>query len=145
MTHPQFRLRWLEDQAAKERARQILMKAMTDESERVSPVLQNSESGLLEHGSCDESFFSFEENVDNGSTILAEMDRFLSDTSRDIGCLVHYPTVKSLFFRYNTGMPSSAPVERLFSLGGQILTPRRNRLSDENFEKQLLLRPNNGI
>ena len=145
LTHPQFRLRWVEDTDLKETTRQLLMRAMTDESERVSPVLQNDELMVVDSGSHDDSFFSFEENVSSGSTILAEMDMFLAETSRDIGCLIHYPTVKTLFLRYNTGMPSSAPVERLFSLGGQILTPRRNRLSDGHFEMQLLLRANKEI
>ena len=39
-------------------------------------------------------------------------------------------------------IPSSAPGERLFNTGGQILTPRRNGLTDEHFEMLLMLRVN---
>ena len=40
---------------------------------------------------------------------------------------------------YNTVLSSSAPVERLFSVGGAVLTPKQNRLAGVKFEKLLLI------
>ncbi len=149
ITHPQFKLRWLEEATGKERARQLLLRTMNTEIEKVSSAkLLQSELGVQDSNLGNDGFFLFEESdgaSGSCSIVLAEMDMYLAETSREVACLSSFPTVRSLFLRYNTGMPSSAPVERLFSLGGQILTPRRNRLSDDNFEMQLLLRANKGL
>ena len=48
----------------------------------------------------------------------------------------------SLQFQCNTTLPSSAAVERLFSLGKDILKPKRCGLSDEHFEILAFLKGN---
>ena len=56
--------------------------------------------------------------------------------------LTDYPSIKQLFLRYNSILPSSAPVERLFSFGGMVNTPKRQNLGDELFEMLVLLKVN---
>ena len=106
----------------------------------------SEENVLRSDDDADDCFFNFRDsNKTTTVGLLGEMDMYLADKSREVDCLVKYPVVKQLFLKYNTGLPSSAPVERMFSLGGQILTPRRIRLSDDHFEMQLLLRANRDI
>ena len=62
--------------------------------------------------------------------------------AKTLECFHKYPTIKKLFLKYNTTLPSSAPVERLYSMGNLVLTPKHNRLTDARFEKLLLLRYN---
>lgn len=47
-----------------------------------------------------------------------------------------------LFLKYNTPLPSSAAVERLFSSAGDILRPKRSSLTNQNFEKLVFMRGN---
>lgn len=74
--------------------------------------------------------------------IESEVSRFLCDTRIENSILNNYPNVKNVYFKYNTTLSSSAPVERVFSQSGLIFTPRRNRLSAKKFEQTVLLRHN---
>ncbi|KAI9554860.1 hypothetical protein GHT06_020137 [Daphnia sinensis] len=61
----------------------------------------------------------------------SEVDLFLADQSTKIRGLSKYPIIKAIFKKYNAAFPSSASVERLFSVAGRIFTPLRSRLSDK--------------
>lgn len=53
-----------------------------------------------------------------------------------------YIVIKKLFIKYNTALPSSASVERMFSVGGSVITPHRRQLHDDIIESQILLKIN---
>ena len=65
------------------------------------------------------------------------------------GKLSHWSAAKTnrdawldLFKKYNTPLPSSAAVERLFSSAGDILRAKRSSLSNINFEQLVFVRGN---
>jgi hypothetical protein len=76
------------------------------------------------------------------SVVMTKALNYLDDRSKELNSLNSFGYVRATFIKYNTTLPSSAPVERLFSIGGLILTPRRNKLSDVMFEKLLMLKTN---
>lgn len=49
------------------------------------------------------------------------------------------PGLRNVYIDFNTSLPSSAPVERLFSLSKRVLSPTRTLLSDKNFEMLVML------
>lgn len=46
------------------------------------------------------------------------------------------------FIKYNTPLPSSAAVERLFSCAGDVLRAKRSSLDEVNFEDLVFLKGN---
>lgn len=96
-----------------------------------------------------DDFFLFGNSATETETAVDRVDRecysYLSDSGTGFDILSKYDTLRYLFLKFNTALPSSAPVEWMFSMAGQIQTPRRNLLSDKMFEKLLLLKINSHL
>ena len=83
---------------------------------------------------------------DNGGNVAElELLRYLGDKDLQVQSITKYKYTKQLCLKYNTPIPSSAPVERLFSFAGLILRPRKSGLNNENFERCTLLHANSCI
>ncbi|KAG0726803.1 hypothetical protein GWK47_035854 [Chionoecetes opilio] len=62
--------------------------------------------------------------------------------SPDMFPMEHRQIWVDLFIRYNTPVPSSAAVERLFSMGSDVMRPKRSSLTTKNLEKLVFLKGN---
>lgn len=87
----------------------------------------------------DDDFFNFHSKKHSEHE---ELQEFLKSSNCNIEMLNNYSRLKKTFIKYNTPLPSSASVERLFSCGGSVLTPQRGHLNDDTMEQQLLLKIN---
>ena len=95
---------------------------------------------------CTESdFFEFEAEQETSTySIEQEVVDYLR-SGYEIETVNKFPNIRKMFLKYNAPTPSSAPVERLFSLGGLVLNPKRNKLSDKRFERLVLMRYNHSF
>lgn len=85
---------------------------------------------------------ALESQHDNQSiTVDMEVCEYIKTAT--MGDLHDFPRILKIFVKTNTATPPSAPVERLFSAGSLTLTPKRNRLIDDRFERLLFLPYNN--
>ena len=136
--HPKFKLTWLKNEESKRDARaSLILEVEKIHPKEISAESQTSE--ILE----DDDFFS---SVTPRSNLACEVvDQFLSMKDQSLGSLKIFPSLEKVFRKFNTVLPSSAPVERLFSVGGSLFRPNRHRMSDAHFEQQLLLKVNQKI
>jgi hypothetical protein len=113
VTLPQFRLRWCSDDESKEKAHQLLKREMNRVS-MASLASVNANASIaaqLSSEDTDEEFFSFGGASVQQNSIQQEMELYVTDEAKLLDSLKKFPTVKQAFHRYNTAIPSSAPVE----------------------------------
>ena len=71
---------------------------------------------------------------------------YLEQGSGDVGQLLKGEKIwLDIFIKFNTTIPSSAAVERLFSVGKDIFRDKRSSLTDENFERLMFIRENHHL
>lgn len=150
VSHPKFKMSWVDEENL-----DMVKHMFTSECVHFMGIMDASSSDKSsENNQTEDDFFSelstsmnsFNSDRDRSlnSSNLAESQalNFLSDKHRTKESLHKYEVVKNIFLKYNTSMPSSAPVERLFSTALQIFTPRRNKLSAKTFSMLLLSKYN---
>ena len=140
---PKFKVRWFTEEGRREAARALLTTECRSAPGGVEPGASHQESAASYSTSAEKDFFAFDEMEGDTAALNSEtevIDYFKSGS--ELAVLSRFPNIKRIFLKYNTATPSSAPVERLFSLGSLVLTPRRNRLFDTLFERLLLMRYN---
>ena len=125
----------MESKSKKDEYMQLLLQEMEKHADKEAII---APAGSQKTGNSKDDFYEFtDESSSHNSCIEVEANEY--NNAKTIECLQKYLTIKKLFCKYYTVLPSSAPVERLFSLGGAVLTPKQNRLTDERFKKLLLM------
>lgn len=88
------------------------------------------------------SFASTDQQFHNNNNIDLSILQYFTNTNNDYKTLNKYPQIRKVFLEYNTPLPSSAPVERLFSFATITNLPKVNRLTDKMFEQKVILKAN---
>jgi hypothetical protein len=145
LSYPRFKSRWLT--LVNTEHRDMLLTAFTNTiRDHHFPEESYDEFHVSTPVAVPDNFFDFGlvETLASSSRskVDSEVRAYFEDQTRDIRSLERYPLIKSVFFKYNTPLPSSAPVERLFSFATMANTPKGNRISDDHFEERVILKAN---
>ncbi|EFN68716.1 Putative AC9 transposase, partial [Camponotus floridanus] len=112
--HPKFKLNWLNGDK-KKLARAYL--------EDLLDIRSNESSSNSSKDNDYDDFFNFHgQSTSTSESGEEELTRFLKSKRSDVALLLDFPKLKKLFIKFNTALPSSASVERLFSIGNSVLS-----------------------
>ncbi|XP_062828956.1 uncharacterized protein LOC100554194 [Anolis carolinensis] len=147
--HPRFKVDWLES-AQNSHTNRCMMETLLKAEIRgtVEEAGDRSSEKDPEGASLEDEFFNIpprEKTPAEEDSVDEEVTRYLRSPSREVSLLHAFPRVMQSFLQYNTGMPSSAAIEQLFSTGSKVMTVKRHSLSDELFEQLVLLRQNRAV
>lgn len=142
VTIPRFKTMWVSSEGRRQELQTLLQNELNRQCYG-STVTAVSLSAPKKSPTDD--FFSFalaSPGVPSPSVNCVEADRFMADSETGIESLHKHELVRKVFVRYNTALASSASVERVFSVAADVFTRKRGKMTDENFERQLLLKLN---
>ncbi|XP_071578926.1 uncharacterized protein [Temnothorax nylanderi] len=115
-SHPKFKLNWLNclSRSAQANVMVAIKEGLTSVSSRIKDKKKD-------HSVAEDDFFDFTCDYDTpdvvetfgASDVEAIFQKFSTESRNDLELLNLYPIVKEVFLKFNTPLPSSAPVERL--------------------------------
>ena len=136
---PQFKLNFLPEDARLSVKRHVVNYVQEVAAESYS----KAELTTADAAQDDDNLFSFMNSAGRqapGSPVTKQVEEFRESKSTSLPALSlkdYVPQVARTFVKANSTLPSSAAVERLSSIAGLILSPRRCKISDKLFDKMV--------
>lgn len=155
--HPSFKLSWIHNESDREYVQTMLINACVEFSSSVNGITSTNGCDLVQAddqsstNAAASSFFRHlrgrERRSSGDDSITLDIYKYILQPPVEPSPEVFRGSalLEDMFLCWNTTLCSSAPVERLFSKALIIFTPRRNRLSDEHFEKALFVQYNHQL
>lgn len=150
--HPNFKIAWIMDERDREYAQTLLINTYivfsNIRTSTLTPTIDQSETNHSD--SIEHQFFNRlrqgERRQSNDDTLTFDVWKYLlQPTDTNLDQIRANQILDDIFRRYNTTLSASGAIERIFSRALQIFTPRRNRISDQNFEKVLFVQQNSKL
>lgn len=147
ISHPFFKTDWIVNDVKKDIGITQFKKAVNEFS-KISIVEDDCSSEVVSNKNQPEdvlnNFFSPWSNKSNSNNSAENeiLNYFSKSPTKNLTSLNDTPLIKKVFLKYNTPLPSSAPIERIFSVGSAVLTKKRGRMTDANFEKIMMIKCN---
>lgn len=141
LVHPKFKRDYIKEKFPEveiERLENIVLESLKDHESTPSFDLSEESNDLDE-------FLDVSAQSSNGvqsqdGKVLLE--NYFHESSQEVSLLLQnkYEPLKKLFIKTNTKILSSASCERIFSMAKHIFTASRSSLSDDKFEKLVILK-----
>ncbi|XP_031633719.1 uncharacterized protein LOC116347299 [Contarinia nasturtii] len=151
--HPSFKISWIENERDKEYAQTLLINTYIDmaNDKQKRPPNDSSQYEKTQNNSAESQFFKRlrqgERRTCTDDTLTLDVWKYLLQSIEDpnLDQVRGVPILEDIFRRYNTTLSSSGVIERIFSKALLVFTPRRNRITDTNFEKALYIQQNRDL
>jgi len=132
VVHPKFKMDWVTDELERSRLVALLKRRMLSVVSAANDQPSNSTDSSVSVTSTvsqQQDFFAVlatrrqQASAALGSDVEDELSKYLADKSTEVTTLNSYLLIRKRHIALSTGLPASAAVERLFSLGGRVFSP----------------------